>query len=467
MDKYLAKHKDEVAQTIMMLAKYPSIQESPAPDAPFGQPCRECLDAAVELMNKNGFSAQVRGEGRYGLASYGNGEKTIGIFAHTDVVPVSFEDWIYTEPFCPKRIGDVLVGRGVQDDKAGVVMAIYAVKLLEYCGLTPKSSISVFLGSNEENGMEDIERYTKENKMPDVSLVPDADFPVSFGEKGICRAHILVDGKFDEICGFEGGTAYNIMLDRLNVKIKYNHKLYGEICEKAKDNKFLSAKEDGEFIYVKATGIPKHASTPEGGVNAAQVACGLLSECEHLCKNDRDILWKIQELTGDFYGEKLGIACCDECFGKLTSVNGICTLDNGVPNIALDIRYGTSISALELEKRLLAAYPKAYIHENNEGFAIPSDDKIAKSLEKVYAELSKNPDTKGFYMGGGTYARYLKNAFSVGTQAEYIENETPRLPDGHGAAHQSDEILKLNQFLEAIKVMALMIHECDKALNQD
>ena len=359
MDEYLEKRKDEICDTIMMLAKYPSIQESPAPDAPFGKPCRECLDAAVELMNRNGFSAKVYGEGRYGLANYGNGEKTIGIFTHTDVVPVSSEDWIYTEPFCPKRMGDVLVGRGVQDDKAGVAMAIYAVKLLEHCGLMPQSSISVFLGSNEEGGMEDIERYASENKLPDVSLVPDAEFPVSFGEKGICRAHILPEGKFQEICGFEGGTAYNIMLDRLSIKIKYTRELYEEICEKAKDNKFVSLKEDGEYIYVRATGIPKHASMPEGGVNAACVACGVLSECENLCKNDRDILVKIHELTGDFYGEKLGIACCDECFGKLTSVNGICTLENGVPNIALDIRYGTAISGAELEKRILAAYPKA------------------------------------------------------------------------------------------------------------
>ena len=98
------------------------------------------------------------------------------------------------------------------------------------------------------------------------------------------------------------------------------------------------------------------------------------------------------------------------------------------------------------------------------GFAIPRDNEIAKKLERVYSELSKDPNAKGFYMGGGTYARYLKNAFSVGTQAGYIKNDTPELPAGHGGAHQSDEILRINQFLEAIKVVALMIHECDKAL---
>ncbi len=464
MDEYLSIHKEEILDIILSLAKYPSIMEEAADGAPFGKPCRECLDACVSVMNRYGFDAKVSSDGSYGLASFGSGDKTIGIFSHTDVVPVSPEDWIYTKPFSPKRMGDVLIGRGVEDNKSGVAIAIFAVKLLEYAGLTPKSRISVFLGSNEECGMADIEQYAKENKMPDVSLVPDADFPVSFGEKGICRAHIIPDGKFREICEFSGGTAYNIMLDKLLVKIKYNDKLYSELCEKAKDNKFLDCEKDGDFIIVHASGLPKHAASPEGGVNAAQVASKALCECEALCENDRKLLCEIETLTGDFYGEKLGIACSDDCFGKLTSVNGICSLEDGIPNIALDIRYGTGITAEELEKKILSKYPKAHIHENKAGFAIPRDDKIAKRLERVYAELSGDPEAKGFYMGGGTYARFLKNAFSVGTQAGYIKNDIPELPEGHGGAHQSDEILRINQFIEAIKVVALMIHECDKAL---
>lgn len=464
MDEYLGKHEAEILNVILELVKYPSIKSEPSENAPFGKNSRECLDKAVEIMKDYGFCANVSADGSYGLATYGSGEKTIGIFAHTDVVPVTPEDWIYTNPFEPKRIGDVLVGRGVEDNKAGVAAAIFATKMLCEIGLAPKNKISVFLGSNEECGMEDVEKFASENRMPDVSLVPDADFPVSFGEKGICRAHIIPDGKFEEITEFSGGMAYNIMLDRLTVKIKYNENLLAEICEKAKDNKYLEAEKDGDFIVVSALGLPKHASTPDGGVNAAQVASKALSECTSLCKNDRQLLSTIEELTGDFYGEKLGIACSDECFGKLTSVNGICSLENGVPNIALDIRYGTGIGEKELEEKILSKYPKAYIHENKAGFAIPRDNKIAKKLEKVYMELSGDNEAKGFYMGGGTYARYLKNAYSVGLQAGYIKNDIPDLPAGHGSAHQADEILRIKQFMEALKIIALMIHECDNSL---
>lgn len=463
-DEYLAAHTDEMLDIITTLAKYPSIAGEAQDGAPFGKACLECLEKAAEIAKDYGFCAKVAKSKKYAVATRPGNGKVIGIFAHTDVVPISEEDWIFTKPFEPKHMGDVLVGRGVEDNKAGVALAIHAIKLLEFAGLAPKSTVCIYLGSNEESGMLDIEDFVAENKMPDVSLVPDGGFPVSFGEKGICRAHMILDGKFEEIVEFFGGDAYNIMLDKLFVKIKYGKELYAQISEKAAGNKYLEAQKSGDYIILRSFGIPKHAASPEGGVNAACVAAAALCECEALCENDRKLLKSIEELTGDFYGEKLGIACSDECFGKLTSVNGICSLCNGVPNIALDIRYGTKISASELESKLLAAYPNAYIRENKAGFAISKDDGIAKALEKVYAEFSGNADAHGFYMGGGTYARYLKNAFSVGTQAGYIRNDVPELPDGHGGAHQSDEILRIKQFVEAVKVVAFMIHECDKAV---
>ncbi|MBR3996385.1 MAG: Sapep family Mn(2+)-dependent dipeptidase [Clostridia bacterium] len=465
-DRYIDAHKEEMIDVISELVKYPSVKGEPCENAPYGVHCRECLDASVEIMKKYGFDAKTSNGGKYGVANFGQGDKTIGIFVHTDVVPASESDWIYTKPFCPKKVGDVLFGRGVQDDKAGVAAAIFSVKMLCDAGIKLKNKISVFLGSDEETGMGDIEAYTAENSMPDVSIVPDGDFPVAFGEKSICHVHIFPDGKFENVTEFCGGTAYNIMLDRVKVKIKYKEDLYREICEKSKDNGRLTVEKDGDQIEILATGVAKHAAMPEGGINAAQVASKMLSECRCLCKNDRELFSKIEEITGDFYGEKLGVACSDPFFGPLTSVNGICSISNdGVPDIALDIRYGTAIVAEELEQKIKEAYPTARICENSRGFAIPEDDKTARSLERVYASLSGDKNAKGFYLGGGTYSRHLKKAFSVGLQAEYVECDVPELPTGHGGVHQSDEMLKLPQFFEAVKLLALMIYECDKALN--
>lgn len=460
IDEYIKSNEAEILGVIEDLVKYPSVLGDSAKGAPFGIECRACLDAAVGTMKKYGFDARVADSGKYGLATYGSGSHSIGIFAHTDVVPVSPEDWIYTKPFEPKRIGNVLVGRGVEDNKAGVAASIFAVKALEAAGVPLKSKVTVFLGSNEECGMSDIEAYAEENALPDVSLVPDGGFPVCFGEKGICRAHIRLGTAFKDITEFSGGTAYNIMLDKLTVKIRYSKAL--EEFASAISNDRIKHEKDGDYLAVYATGLPRHAATPEGGINAAYVFASEFCTCSALCESDRKMLSVIADITSDFYGERLGIACSDECFGRLTSVNGICCLEEGVPNIALDIRYGTGIGEKELEDKILAAYPKAYIHENKAGFAIPRDNPIAKKLEAVYAELSGNPEDKGFYMGGGTYARYIKNAYSIGLQAPYIPCEAPSLPAGHGDAHQADEILRIPQFLEAVKIIALMLSECDE-----
>ena len=464
IDEYLKSCEEEILDVILRLAKYPSVAEESQEGAPYGKPCRECLGAAADIMTEYGFNAKIADSGRYALATYGKGEKTIGLFAHTDVVPVTPSDWIYTQPFSPCRIGDVLVGRGVEDNKAGVAASIFAVKALESAGVPLKNKVSVFLGSNEECGMDDIEAYASENAMPDVSIVPDGGFPVCFGEKGICRAHIIMSEKFTDIKEFSGGMAYNIMLDKLSVKMKFSEALYNEALDIAENNERISVNKDRDSVSVTATGLPRHAAMPEGGINAANVFASAFENCMALCQSDREILHEIAVLTNDFYGEYVGIGCSDECFGKLTSVNGICRLNEGRAEITLDIRYGTSIGEKELEEKILSKYPCSFIHENKAGFAIPRNNSIAQKLEKVYAELSGDNDAKGFYMGGGTYARYLKNAYSVGLQAPYIKVETPDLPDGHGDAHQADEILRIPQFLEGIKIIALMLSECDSEI---
>lgn len=466
MDEYLAKNKEEIIQIITELSRYPSVMAEPAPGAPYGKACRECLDASAKVMEDGGFKISTDKDGKYALASFGSGEKSIGLFAHTDVVPVTEEDWVYTKPFEPIRLGDVLIGRGVNDDKSAVAISLHAVKMLSEVGLAPKSRIDVFLGSNEESGMEDIIAYAAKNKMPDVSLVIDNDFPVCYGEKGIFRADVVFKKPFEDITEFCGGSAYNIMLDTLNVKIRYSDKLFEEIVEIAKNNDRISAEKHGDVIKVVAAGIASHAAHPEKGLNAASVFCKALVGCGALCESDREMLGRIDELTSDFFGERLGISCSDEYFGRLTCANGICSLDGGAPHISLDIRYGVNITGDEIRNKILAYFPASEFPEDKPGFAIPKDDKFAKILENAYVEISGDKEAKGFYSGGGTYARYLKNAFSVGNWVSYAENEIPDMPEGHGAAHQSDEFLRINGMLEAIKVIALMICRCDEELNR-
>ena len=65
--------------------------------------------------------------------------------------------------------------------------------------------------------------------MPDISIVPDADFPCSVGEKGIFHFWFESETAFKDIIDFCGGEAFNIVLDSATVTVKYSTALLNEL----------------------------------------------------------------------------------------------------------------------------------------------------------------------------------------------------------------------------------------------
>ena len=86
--------------------------------------------ADLDLIKKNGFETDLKQNGGYLLSYFGTGEKSLGIFAHADVVPVS-DDWLFTKPFEPMEKGGCIIGRGALDDKSAVVLSLYCAKILK------------------------------------------------------------------------------------------------------------------------------------------------------------------------------------------------------------------------------------------------------------------------------------------------------------------------------------------------
>lgn len=59
----------------------------------------------------------------------GEGEETLGILAHVDVVPVG-EGWTYP-PFSGTIADGKIFGRGTLDDKGPAMMCLYCMKALK------------------------------------------------------------------------------------------------------------------------------------------------------------------------------------------------------------------------------------------------------------------------------------------------------------------------------------------------
>ena len=93
-----------------------------------------------------------------------------------------------------------------------------------------------------------------------------------------------------------------------------------------------------------------------------------------------------------------------------------------------------------------------------EGFDIPESE-VTKMLESVYNEITGKEEPL-CYLGGGTYARHLKNAFSIGT-----EEGRPNgfeMPEGHGGPHQCDEMIDIDGFFEAVRIIMHFVLEYEK-----
>lgn len=466
IDEYLAENRNVILEDLKTLARVPSILGTAEDDAPYGKPCLDVLKVATSLFDKAGCKTEICGN-RYGLATYGDGEKTIGIFGHCDVVPVG-EGWIYTEPFNPIEKDGFMIGRGVSDNKAGVTMSLYVIKALEALGIKLNSKVVCYLGAAEETGMSDIDAFVKEQKMPDVSIVPDGSFPVGRGEKGICRFWAKSSVPFKAIKSFKGGSAYNVVLDDVTVKFESDDKLYNELSEKTSGKKeFALTKDDGE-ICLNVRGITKHAASPDGSLNAAWIAADLLKDVEALPDSDRKVLTYAAHILDGYYGVNLNISDEDPNFGKLTCVNGMVDLEEGKLGVSFDIRFGVSTNSKVMTETLNKTISENEwsfdLKECEDGFFLETDgNPQAEAMLNVYKEVSGNQDATWTVMAGGTYARRLKNAYSMGTQVPY-KRRRPDLPEGHGGSHQCDESLTIEAFMDAIKILILSVIECDKTL---
>lgn len=466
--RWIDKNKDRIVENWIELIKIPSITSEPKENAPFGENCAKALSFAASLFDSENIDSKVYAEGGYALAKYGKGEKTIGIFSHSDVVPVG-DGWIFTEPFCPVIKDGSLIGRGAEDNKSGIMAALCLTEFFRDEKIKLNSTLQTFIGSDEECGMKDMEFFLKEHKIPELSFVPDADFPCSIGEKGIYHFWAKSKNAFSQIKDMGAGETFNIVLDNITAEIEHSDELLEEIENLTAGNKAFTVTSDGDVITLKAKGIAKHASIPEGSVNAAYITFKLLSECSSLCESDRKIVSGAEKALSCYYGAGLGIEHNDVNFGKLTCTNGIVKTENGCLMLSFDVRYGDTLSPETLEgtadKSLDELGFEVTYKNNTPGFAIDKDSKFPEILEKIYGEIT-GTELKSVLMSGGTYARKLTNAFSIGTFVINKNRTSPvlEMPEGHGGPHQCDERIDIEGFFEAVRILIHYVYECDKLL---
>ena len=462
--EYLKSHEGEMISDLSYLCSMPSVrEESKKETEPFGKECAACLEKTAELFRKNGFEASLFAKSGYALSFGGNEEsdKVIGLYAHTDVVPVNETEWTLTSPFEPRLIDDCLVARGVIDNKNAVVASLYIMKALRELGIKTKSKLQIFIGSNEETGMADVKAFVREQKLPQVNIVPDAGYPAAIGQKGILRFNVRAKNPFSDIVNIAGGSAYNIVLNRVVAKVKKKDGLFEEMLKKADDSIEVV---DGNFISVTATGVSAHAAKAYDGENALGLLTEFLLKLDGICHSDKEILSFVAHSLSDVYGKSWGIDSYSEFFCETTCSNGIAKTVDGCLEYTFDVRHNDVIPADEMVSIIEEYFDKGGFTYNKFSHTLcmkrDENSMPIKTFVEGYRRLTGEDGAKAYVMGGGTYANYLEGGFAIGVCHNNRES-CIELPEGHGGAHQADEIMSVPAFLRGTAMMAELLLEID------
>lgn len=472
IEAWIEAHREEFVTELQGLARIPSVsrQDLAEENAPFGPDCRKVLDYALERGRFYNFDAEDLGNGCAGAITWGDKDNAIGIVAHLDVVPVG-DGWAYPvfgATYLPEH--DCLIGRGVSDNKSAAVMGLFAMRMLREFGYPLKHGVKLFLGMSEETGMQDMQMLLdKGYKFPKLSLVPDAAFPVNFGQKGSVDGEIVADCQ-GNLIAFDSGSVRNVVPDYAECVVTLDESAVLAALEKVpeEDKCMLTVKAVENGTHISASGTSGHAARPAASDSAIKRLTRALTLSDMLEGSCKNAIAQLADLTQDAFGQSEGVAYADEISGELTLVYGVAHLKDGKLTVSVDSRCSITIDQAKLESDLRADWQKrGYEVENFEmtrPFYIPKDDSRVQALQEIYKDITGRED-EPYTMGGGTYSRVVPDAISFGPGIPGTVRDLSFLPAGHGGAHGRDEVIFMESIHTCMMIYALALCALDELID--
>jgi len=443
---FLETNKEKMFADMDRILRIDSVRGKPEPGMPVGRAVNEALDTTLALFAAHGMKTRNI-DGIVGEAVYGDGEESLGIVFHVDIVPTG-KGWT-VPPLGLTRQGGMLYGRGVADDKGPGIASLWALLAALDAGAVLNKKVVFIIGGDEESGMSCVKRYLETENAPDVAFTPDADFPAIYYEKTIVRGELraaLPAGSV--LTALRGGSRPNVVPDAAEALLAV--KPEGTLPAG------ISLEKAGEGWLLRAEGRAAHASMPGKGDNAI---VRLLAALETLLPKDDAALpavtglWRICQDSG---GSGLGIACADEDGGPLTFNLGVIRTEGNEIIAVYDIRHPSAIDEREnIEKRIPEAAEKAGWKASgavvDKGFCLGRNHPLIRTLMGVYNGICGG-DAQPLAIGGGTYARMLPCAAAFGILFE----------DDPQTIHMADECIPEVSFMKAARIYAHAITELGK-----
>lgn len=437
--EYIEKNREKIIRDLLDCVSFPSVPDN-------REATLTALVHVLKIASDMGMRTYLTKDKRVGTIEIGQGEETLGILVHIDVVDGGNRALWICDPFKGEIINDKIYGRGTLDDKGPLIASLHAMKAAMEDDKPFTKKVRMIIGTQEETEWSDMENYVKSHPLPDYGFTPDGEFPICNIEKGCVDVVISFPlkreehGKYHDANGcngecrdglfiekIEGGTAPNIVPGRCKVWFS-----------------------DGREI--ETIGKAVHSSRPEKGENAImkmaeKVACINGLEAYNPIAEKLEV---IKKRLSDIYGSGMGIFSKSEYYnGEFIHRNVISptliTIKDGNLELTLNIRFSCEsteeevIAAVEKfcreeggQIKRCSSLPAVYV-DRKEPFLV----KLAEAYESVTGV--KNDFALAY---GGSYAKAMKRMVSWG----------PILPGMEDGCHEENEYITIDDLLTNLKI---------------
>lgn len=448
----VAFYWDDIVRDLGKVVAINSERGEATAEAPFGVEPLRALKTYLEMASESGFATD-NVDNYAGIVSLGDGDESIGVLAHLDIVPAG-KGWS-TDPFTLVERDGKIYGRGTSDNKGAAIGALYGLKIIRDLGFPLKKKIEVIVGTNEEQGSGCMKYFVKHRPIPSMGFTPDADYPLIHGEKGNLWTELHFPAVPSAIRSFYGGEAFNAVPAEAVVLLDWGmiapERLAGLIQpeDTLGYDATVTTLPDGT-VELRVKGLAAHGSTPEKGVNAIVSAATILMRYPGL-GTDPILKFIRDEIGRDTRGERIGVAASDEASGPLSLNLGMIRYEKNERTLCIDIRFPVTMKREDMiasYEAMVQRYGLSYkVIQSASPHYVPKDSPIVTRLMDVYRAVSGEHDAEPFIIGGGTYAKEFGGNF-VAFGPEFPGAESCNI-------HNFDEYLVIEDYKKHLVICTL------------
>ena len=449
IDEMIEASTEKLAADTIRLVNINSEKSEPIPGAPWGIGPRAVLDEVLKMGKDAGFYTTDYNVGVVSVAMK-EGQPDLGIWLHGDVVKAG-EGWSFP-PYNATEYKGCIVGRGATDNKGQLAASYNLLKIFKELGIELKYNPALYVGSNEELGMQDLtgipgnpdaKGFLNVCTPPRMSLVPDSSWPVGYGGKGavsvVLRSKTPLHGiKLTAGQPNTPGDALAI-LDRSDVP---------ESLPKCTVTK-------GEQTEISSFSPPVHGANPDPNGNMITQISAALLDADLVAEEDKHIFQFLRTLSKDIHGYCLNIAYEHPVMGLPRVATTQIDDADGYIKVYFRIRYPVGITVEEMEDNIskavdLAGFTVEKFTPGTPSYLMDPNTDEVKLLTRIANEIT-GADSKPYTMSGGTYAHRLPNAYAFGMSGNCPPEDFPK---GRGGAHGIDECVSLFRLKRAMRIYA-------------